>query len=170
MNTRKHLVSKLKRLHQEKRIIPKKYQSNSKTVAIMPSPIQKKDFTDYKYGLDIDKKVIDTATKLAERMAVAIVRETLHYDIDSIIDKICDNIISRLNNAINTNFSKQTLVPVQREDIKSEAKKEIKDFVFDKPELAIDRSQGIRIKGDIGKKTMSTENTDADLEALDKLF
>jgi len=174
VSSKKDLTKKLNRLYSEAGVLPKKYAGEQgKTIIVLPSPVQKKDFTDYQYGLNVDEKVIKMASKLAERMAVAMVRESLHMNLDSIVDKICDKVVpdvaDRIGEYMNSTFPDR-IAEGYLSTAKEEIKREIKEFVFEKPELNIDRSEGIEIKGDIGKKITSEENTDKDLDLLDSLL
>jgi len=165
---------KLKRLYSEARITPKKYTGDKgQTIVVLPSPVQKKDFSDYKYAANIDEKIVDLASKLAERMAVAMVRESLNLNTDKIVESIADRIIPELGEKISKamgSIKPQIIADDYRTEARDSIKKEIKEFVFDKPELSIDRAQGIEIKGEIGKKTISKDDISEDLDALDKLL
>lgn len=167
-------IHKLRRLYKEANIIPKKYNTeNGKTVIVLPSPIQKKDLTDYTYGKNIDEKVIKMASSLAEKMAVAIVRETLSLNIEGIVDKICDKIVPKLVDRIGDEMNStlpESIAGHYMPIAKDEIRKEIKEFVFERPDIAIDRSQGIKVKGEVGNKTTSSDSTDNDLDLLDNLL
>ena len=48
--------------------------------------------------------------------------------------------------------------------------KEAKDFIFDNPDINIDRTGDIKLKGKIGKKTSSEDSTDDALDILEGMF
>jgi len=75
---------------------PKKYNYGSKTVVVLPNPVQKKDLTDYQYGKNIDEKVVKMATQLAERMAVTMIRESLAMNTDSIVERVVESLSEKI--------------------------------------------------------------------------
>jgi len=154
--------AKLSNLLKDSNHQPKKYMTTDKrTVVVMPSPIQKKDMTDYSYGLDIDKKVIEMAANLAERMAVSLVRETLSLNTDEIVDRICDKLIERLP---------ELTVKEAIYNEKPTIKKDVKQFVVDTSNIKVDRSDGYTVSGDIGRKVNTEDSTKDALEALEKFI
>ena len=154
--------AKLSNLLKDSNHQPKKYMTTDKrTVVVMPSPIQKKDMTDYSYGLDIDKKVIEMVANLAERMAVSLVRETLSLNTDEIVDRICDKLIERLP---------ELTVKEAIYNEKPTIKKDVKQFVVDTSNIKVDRSDGYTVSGDIGRKVNTEDSTKDALEALEKFI
>lgn len=157
-----------KALSSVEKVRPKKYNYGKKTVVVMPSPVQKKDLTDYEYGMDIDEKVVKMACSLAERMAVSMIRESMsHMDTSGMVEKIVGQLSEKIAEAI----PDQTTVIQQVVSSETEAlKKQMEDLVFEGADLAIDRSKGLKLHGTVGEKTKSTESTDEALDALDSLL
>jgi hypothetical protein len=133
----------------------------------MPSPIQKKDYTDLAYAKNIDERIINMACKLAEKMAVAMVRETLsHVNTSQITDNMLDAITSKIIAALP---EQKTIIQRVVSEEADGLEKEMKDFIFEGADLAIDRSKGLKLHGEIGEKTSSKESTDDALDMLDNL-
>lgn len=163
MDKRKRLIDLLK----VESIRPKKYTSGSKQVIIMPSPIQKRDTTNYAYSKDIDEKVVRMATSLAEKMAISMIRETQQLNIDKIVDKISESLIDKICAAMP---KQQTIIQQVADSNSIGIKKEISEMVFETADIVVDRSSGLKLHGKIGEKTKSEESTDDMLDALDNLL
>lgn len=163
MDKRKRLVDLLK----AESVKPKKYSSGKERIVVMPSPIQKRDLTDYEYGKNIDEKVVKMACTLAEKMAISLVRETIGYmDTSDMVEKIVDQLGEKIAAAI----PDQTTVIQQVVASETESlKKEMKDLVFEGADIAIDRSKGLKLHGKVGSKTNSEDSTDDALDMLDSL-
>jgi predicted transcriptional regulator len=151
-------LSTLLKMHN---IQPKKYHYGSKTVVVMPSPIQKKDFTDYTYAKDIDEKVLRLASSMAEKLAVSMVRETLSLNLDGLVDKICDKIIEKI-----PEITVKETIHHEKQSIR----KDMENFTFDRPNVVVDRSDDIQLHGDLGKTTKTKDSTDEALDALSNLL
>lgn len=163
MDKRKRLADLLK----VESLRPKKYSYGNKQVVVMPSPIQKKSLTDFDYGKDIDERVINMACKLAEKMAVAMVREALsHVNTAQITDNMLDSITSKIIEALP---EQKTIIQQVVSAEASGLQEEMKDFIFEGADMAIDRSKGLKLHGEIGEKTSSKESTDDALDMLDNL-
>jgi hypothetical protein len=163
MDKRKKLVELLR----VESVRPRKFTRGDKQVVVMPSPIQKKDLTDYTYGMDIDEKVVKMACKLAERMAITMVRESLgHINTAQITETMLDSLVSKIVDALP---DQQTVIQQVVSQETEELKKKMNDLVFEGAEVAIDRSKGLKLHGDIGEKTKTSESTDDALDALDNL-
>jgi hypothetical protein len=147
---------------------PKKYTKGGKTTVVMPSPIVKKDLTDYAYGKDIDEKVIKMASQLAEKMAVSMVREMAGLNMDGLVEKVIEGVTERIAAKIP---EQQTVIQQVVQESSDEIKQKAKDdFSFDSPDIAVDRSKGLELKGEIGKKTKKKGSIDEQLDALDNLL
>jgi len=146
---------------------PKKYNYGPKQVVVMPSPVQKKDFTDYAYGMDIDEKVVTMAAKLAERMAISMVREMSQIDTNKIVDSVVAALSAKIVEVMPEQQTViQQVVSSEMADLKSAAG----ELVFEGAELNIDRSKGLKLHGKVGETTTSDESTDDALDALDNLL
>jgi len=169
MSKRAEAEKKFKRLlGDETKLLPtKKKSGDGKTIVYMPNPVPKKDMNDYKYGKDIDVKVVNMAMTMAERMAVTMVRETLGFNVDAIVASITDSLTDKMA----AMMPSQTTVirEVAREEM-SELKADARKLVFDTPDIAVDRSKGLELKGSIGETVKSDESTDEALDALDNLL
>lgn len=163
MDKRKKLVDLLR----VQAVRPKKHTSKHLQIVTLPSPIQKRDFTDYQYGLDIDEKVIKMACNLAERMAISMVRESMLMDTSKIVEKISETLVEKIIAALP---EQQTIIQQVVSDEVGMLKKEMGDLVFEGANIAIDRSKGLKLHGDIGEKTKSKDSTDDALAALDNLI
>lgn len=147
---------------------PKKFSYGHKTVVVMPSPVHKKDHTDFKYGKDIDEKVVKMACSLAERMAIGMVREMMsHINTNQMTDTMLETISDRIIKAMP---EQRTVIERIVSEESAELRDEMKDLVFEGADLAIDRSKGLKLHGKIGETTESEESTDDALDALDKLL
>jgi recombination DNA repair RAD52 pathway protein len=148
-------------------VIPKKYKSGDKTIVVLPPHIVKKNLNDYAYGKDIDEKVVKMAANLAEKMAASLLRE-LSVDTERIVERVISGVTDKIEAAIP---SQQTIIREVARESSDEIKKAIKqDFDFTAPEVAVDRSEGLELKGDIGKKTKKKGSLDEQLDALDNLL
>jgi len=145
---------------------PKKYNYGNKTVVVLPSPKQKKDLTDYRYGLDIDEKVVKMAASLAERMAISLMRESLSMNTEAIVDKIVSELSDKIIAAIP---EQKTIIQQVVADETPDLKRETGEFVIEGAEISIDRSKGLKLHGKVGEKTKVKESTDDALDALDNL-
>jgi hypothetical protein len=160
MEKRKRLIDLLRM----ESVRPKKYSYGDRQVVVMPSPIQKKDLTDYKYGKDIDEKVVKMAITIAERMAISMVREALsHTNTERITDGMIDAITDRIIKALP---EQRTIIERVVSDESVELKSELSKLVFEGAEISIDRSKGLKLHGKVGSKTTSEDNTDEALDAL----
>ena len=148
----------------------KKYSSGNKTIVVMPSPVVKKDLTDYAYAKDIDEKVVKLAMKLAEKMAVSMVRETLKQNknelTSSAIDLTVDKIVQQLEKKMP---AQQTIIREVAAESASTAKQEVANFDLDftGPTINVDRTDGLEVKGKIGKKVTSKDDLDSQLDAIE---
>lgn len=160
--------SNIEKLYSQETGIKKYDAPGGKTVVIMPSHVVKKDLSDYDYGKDIDEKVIKMATQIAEKMAVSMLREMTGLNVDRIVDKVIEGVTAKIEAAIP---SQQTII---REVVSEEApqikKKAQEQFAFEGPATSIDRSEGMELKGEIGKKTKKKGSLDEQIDALDNLF
>ena len=134
----------------------------------MPSPEARKDLTDYEYGKDIDEKVVKMAMQMAEKLAVSMVREATGVNVSSIVDKVIEGVVDKIAEKLP---EQQTVI---REVVSQSAseihKKAEADFSFDSPNVTVDRSEGLKLKGEIGKKTKKKGSLDEQLDALDELL
>lgn len=159
MEKRKKLIELLK----VESVRPKKYNYGHKQVVVLPSPIQKKDMSDYQYAKDIDEKVVKMAVSLAEKMAISMVREMMSLDTDKLVDKITAQLSDKIAAAIPE--QKTIIQQVVSQEMPS-LKKEAEEFTFEGAEMAIDRSKGLKLHGKVGDKSKSTDSTDDALDAL----
>jgi len=161
-----------KKKHLEKvlaaqKVLPKKFNYGVKQVVVLPPQQQKKDLTDYAYAKDIDEKVVKMAVGLAERMAISMVREMLSLNIDSLTERIVNNITEKITEALPDQYSViQQVVNTEMPTAKIAAE----SFVIEGAELNIDRTKGLKLHGEVGEKTSSDDSTDEALEALDNLL
>jgi len=155
-----------KALKSIEKVRPKKFHYGNKTVIVMPSPEHKKDFTDYKYGADIDERVVKMATSLAERMAISLMREALSINTDAMVDKIINSLSAKIVEAMP---EQRTIIQQVVSQEAGDIRKDAGDFIFEGADLAIDRSKGLKLHGKVGEKSTSTESTDDVLDALDGL-
>ena len=146
---------------------PKKYHYGAKQVVVMPNPIQKKDLTDYTYGMDIDERVVKMACGLAEKMAIAMVRETLsHINTNQMTEHMLDSITEKIVAAMP---EQKTVIQQVVSAESAELKNEMRDLVFEGADVAIDRSKGLKLHGKVGETTESEDSTDDALDMLDNL-
>lgn len=144
-------------LRDSQRLFPKKYQaSGGRTIVVLPS--SQKIVRDHSYTKEIDKKVIEAAGAIAERLAITIVRETLSSHLDTLVDKIT----KAVTDSIGEGVSIQQAIP--------QIKQEAKDFILEQPQLFVDRSKDLELHGSIGKKEVSKDTTDEALDALENLI
>ena len=136
------------------------------TIMVLPSPIIKRDLTDYAYAKDIDEKVITLAIGLAEKLAVTMVRETLALNMDTLVDRISDQLTTKLIEKMPT---QQVIIQQTSDTYVPEIKKKVKDFEFDTTVGPINHSSGMVMKGQGTKNTKTNDNIDDTLDALDKL-
>lgn len=148
-------------------VTPVKYDDgNGGTITVLPSPIIKRDLSDYAYGKDIDEKVITLAVSLAEKMAISMIREHHASNIDALVDRITDQLSAKLIEKMPT---QQVIIQQTSHDSLPEIKKTVKDFEFDTSIPTIDRSSGMVLKGQGTKISKTNDSTDDTLDALDKL-
>lgn len=140
--------------------------SGGKTIVVLPSPVQKKDFNDYRYALNIDQKLLDLALPIAERLASSMVRETLNLNIDMLVSKIVEQVTSRI---IKELPAQQTIIQQVVSEETASIKKKAGTLVFDKPNLVVEQDLDSKIQGKTGKKTTSLDSTDDILDALANL-
>lgn len=136
------------------------------TIMVLPSPIIKRDLTDYAYGKEIDEKVIALAITLAEKMSINIIREALSGHMDAVVDRVTDQLTAKL---IERMPAQQVLIQQTSQEYIPEIKKKVKDFEFDSTVAPVDRSGGMVLKGQGVKNTKTNDNIDDTLDALDKL-
>lgn len=156
-----------KALKSVEQIRPKKFHYGNKTVVVMPSPKQKRDMTDYEYGMNIDERVVKMAASLAERMAISLMREALSINTDAMVDKIISDLSDKIVEAMPE--QKTIIQQVVAEEV-DEIRKEAGELVFEGAELSIDRAKGLKLHGKVGEKTKVQDNTDDALDMLDNLL
>ena len=167
MSKKPDSVRRYEQLLKEQNIRPKKYNYGPKQVVVMPSPVQKKDLTDYAYGMDIDEKVVKMACTLAEKMAIAMVRETLsHINTNQMTEHMLDSITEKIVAAMP---EQKTVIQQVVSAESAELKNEMRDLVFEGADIAIDRSKGLKLHGKVGETTESEDSTDDALDMLDNL-
>jgi len=165
------MAKNLKELYPPKvSVVPKKYSDgNGGTITVLPSPIIKRDLTDYKYGKDIDEKVVTLAVALAEKMAISIIRETnatQQLQLETFIDKITQTITGSL---IAKMPAQQVVIQQTAQEAMPQIKQQVKDFEFDTNIGHVDRSGGMVLKGQGTKISKTNDSIDDTLDALDKL-
>ena len=159
--------SNIEKLYSQETGIKKYDAPGGKTIVVMPSHIVKRDLSDYAYGKDIDEKVIKMAVQLAEKMATSMLRELSGVNIEHMVEKVIEGVTAKIEAAIP---SQQTIIREVVAEGTSEIKKEAQDaFSFDGPITSVDRSKGLKLKGEIGKKTKKKGSLDEQLDALDNL-
>ena len=167
MSNRALAEKKFKRLMgDQSKLLPKKKTFHNKTIVYIPHPIAKKDMNDYAYGKDINERVVKMAVGLAERMAVTMIRETLGFNVDAIVNSITASLTEKMAAMMP---SQTTIIREVADGEVSDLKADARKLVFDTPDLNIDRSKGLELKGKIGETIKSDETTDEALEVLDNL-
>ncbi len=142
--------------------LPPKYNiSKNRSLLVLPSPIVKKDLTDYEYGLNIDKKILELATDIASKVAIATVRETLSLNLDELVDKICNKIIDRMPAISIRNLT---------EDENKTIKKDMDSFVITDTVVSNISTDSFNLRGELGRKIKTNESTEDALDALGKLL
>lgn len=158
----------IEKLYSQETGIKKHSVPGNKTIVVMPPHIVKRDLSDYAYGKDIDEKVIKMATQLAEKMAVGMLREISGINVEHMVDKVIEGVTAKIEAAIP---SQQTVIREVVEEGAPSIKREAQDaFSFDGPVTSVDRSKGLKLKGEIGKTTKKKGDLDEQLDALDNLF
>jgi len=164
MNERRKRLVDLLRVES---VRPTKYSYPNKQVIVMPAPVIRKNLSDYEYGKNIDEKVIKMACGLAEKMAISMVRETLsHINTAQITDAMLDSITEKIIKALP---EQQTIIQQVVSEESDELKSELNQMIFEGADIAIDRSKGLKLHGEVGEKTTSEDSTDDALDALDGL-
>jgi hypothetical protein len=166
MKKRKDKINKL--YAQQQKLGIKKYQaSENKTVVVMPSPQVKKDLTDYAYGKDIDERVVKMAMQMAEKLAVSMVRELATVNVGNMVEQVIEGVTSQIEAKLP---EQQTIIREVVQESTADIKRKAQDeFSFDGPDIAVDRSKGLKLKGEIGTKTKKKQSLNEQLDALDNL-
>lgn len=166
MSSREEARRKFDKLKKDVDIQPKKFTYGNKTVVVMPSPVQKKDFTDYDYGKNIDEKVVKAALGMAERMAISLIREAIQLNTEGLVDKIAEQLTERIIEAMP---EQKTVIQQVVSEHGASIKQDGMEFMFEGADIAIDRSKGLKLHGKVGETTESEESTDDALDMLDNL-
>lgn len=140
---------------------------NGKTVVLPSSSVDTAIKLNHEYTRDIDEKVLRMAVKLAEKLATTMVRESLNLNVQALADQIIEGVSTRIIKELPDQTAViQQVVSSEAESIKKEAQ----SFDFEGPDMTVDRSDGHKLQGKIGKKQKSKKGTSDALDALDNLL
>jgi hypothetical protein len=135
-------------------------------ITVLPSPIVRKNLTDYAYGKDIDEKVVTMAVALAEKMAINIIRETLNQQLDGVIEQVVEKLTAAL---IEKLPAQQIIIKEASSSNLPELKKQAKQMDFGGAIPTVNRTSGMTLKGKSGTISKTEDTTDDALDVLDKL-
>jgi hypothetical protein len=136
------------------------------TEFIQPTNIIKKDLNDYKYSKNIDEKVLTLAMSLAEKFAVAIIRDTLNLQMDAVISQISSKVADEL---IKKMPAQQVIIRETVNASAAEARQTINDYDFSVNLPGRNHAEGLQLKGQAAKTTKTNESIDDTLDILDQL-
>lgn len=136
------------------------------TEFMQPTTIIKKDLNDYKYSKDIDEKVLNLAMSLAEKFAIAMIRDTLNLQMDAVISQISNKVAEEL---IKKMPAQQVVIRETVNASANEARQTVNEYDFNVNLPNRNYAEGLKLKGEAAKTTKTNESIDDTLDILDQL-
>jgi hypothetical protein len=162
------MKKKVRDLYDQKvsvRTVDSKGQSHI-TEYYQPVSILKKDLTDYSYAKDIDEKVLKMAMSLAEKFAIAIIRDGINLQIDRVIEQLSSKLSEEL---IKKMPAQQVIIKETISSSAAEAKKETENYDFNVNLPNRNHAEGMKLKGEAAKIRKTNQTIDDTLDILDQL-
>lgn len=131
-----------------------------------PVSIVKKDLTDYQYGKNIDEKVLKMAMSLAEKFAIAIIRDSINLQMDKVIEQLATKVSDELIKKMPT---QQVVIKEVVESSVAQAKKDTESYDFNVNLPHRNHAEGMKLKGEAAKIKKTNQTIDDTLDILDQL-